>query len=848
MNKDERINEELTGVAKDLKGLFGKSFDAKRWDTYQKPIMKEILEENSNKLAILPTATGKSILFQYFALFRHEAGIVLVIEPLQSIINDQIDAFNELGTKMNPKLRAVSIIDYLNDPDEITEDIAIVFSNPELIYRYSNQIADLVKNNIIAIQMVVIDELHTLFEWGSSFRSEFLYIPTFLSMIKAADKNQLRVLSLTATLTTVEADLCRKLLNTEENEDTTPNLTSDKKIDFVRADEISDTYDQLVQTLSVPGLPITRKLVQGIAFFKEKKDITAFIRHLDSTLIKRDKSEDSIHEYTIRISGKHYTNTVFRRVVEFTGDLKSDKKDKLLGIINDRKLNFVFTYVLATKALAMGVDLQSITDIQIIGIPESWNCFLQEIGRVRTKGGTYHAFYWSKDALGMLEKLVISEKKNQICIYDPFVNVMERIKAWDYLCLWEWYLDSMNSRRGKLQNAPDGVDISLEELLRKRPEDIRNKMKRIIKKDPEIEEKDIGKYNFDSIFRPKLGIGDIGQQPLININISKAFICFGDKDYPGIFNGGRSRTADGWILKANISLSFIDFLVFNALYTCCIYGKKADENNILKILLGLGFDKPDLSDIKYQDLLEYVERSLQRIKDTKIESYKFERLRSGRTRINNEFSPVELYKEEEGTFPIFNAFPDYQHQVGVVETAKVRYLFDSIKGKGKNLTAINIIAIFYTLFGIERHKQICGITADNNGNRINKSGNVVFALPYRTAAVEGALKEWFRDWSTMNQSQEYGRLIKKMQKVSVLEQYPTTDPHDNELIKQKYEEIIKKADAKIKPKSESPKNSKTEKQKEKFERRWEKWNKGKKEKWDKDKKEKLILYVKKKGT
>lgn len=866
MNKDERINEELNKVAEDLETLFGeKSFDAKRWDEYQKPIMGEILEENSNTLAILPTATGKSILYQYFALFKHEAGIVIVIEPLQSIINDQINAFNKLTTKISSKLSAGSITEYLNKPDEIPENIAIVFSNPEQLFSYSNQIADLVKNKRIAIQMVVIDELHTMFEWGSSFRSEFLFIPDFVSIIKNANKElnrDFKVLSLTATLTKTEMDLCRIFLNADskKNSDSTMELASEKKVDFVKADKMPDTYDPLIEILDGSCLISGYKLIEGIAFFKEKKDIANFIKYLylsteSRTDFKIDKSEDSIYVCKTAFATARKQGSMFRgkrHLIEFTGDLNSEAKDHLLEQI----ITLANVYVLATKALAMGVDLQSITDIQIIGIPESWNCFLQEIGRVRTEGGTYRAFYWSKDALDMLKKLVLSERRNPICIYDPFVNVMERIKAWDYLCLWEWYLDSINSNGGNLEKAPDGVDISLEELLRKRPEDIRNKLKRIITADPQIKEKDIEEYNFDFIFRPKFVIGDLKQQPLIYINTSQALMSFGNY-YSGIFNGGRAKIKRDditWILKVNTSLSFIDFMVFNAICTCSIYGIEAEENRILKLLLGLGSDKQDLLDNKYRDLLKYVKRSLERIKTTKIERYIITALGKSSKK------PVGLY--DNGTFPIFNAFPELQHQVGVVETAKVRYLFDSIRGKGKNLTAVNIIAIFYTLFGIERHKQIYGITADNNGNRINKSGNVVFALPYRNAAIEGALKEWFDhqkhrntknksqeyNWNTINQSQEYGRLIKKMQKVSVLEQYPATDPSDNELIKQKYEEIIKKADAKMKPKSESPQKNRSEKQKEKFARRWEKWNNGKKEKWDKDKKEKLILYVKKKGA
>lgn len=844
MDKDKRIKAELNKVRDDLRGLFGDSFDDERWKL-QEPVMKEILEENSNKLAVLPTAAGKSIIFQYFALFRHKEGVVLVVEPLQSIIDDQIDAFNNLGERTRPRLRAGSVSEYTKNGNNIPKDIAIVFVNPEQLFRYSNKIANLVRGGKTAVQMVVIDEFHTMFEWGSSFRSEFLYIPTFINMIRSANRKrnrELKVLSLTATLNNAETELCKRFLNTEPIKKTdAPILKNDITVTFEKVNRLSDTYVPL--TKIIDGTASETGLTQGIAFFKEKKDIVAFKKHLAKSHPDSGEKgllDNSIHDYQIEIEVEvpflPGRIKVFRNLVEFTGDLKAVDKDDLLKIIN----NGDGVYVLATKALAMGVDLQPVTDVQIIGIPESWNCFLQEIGRVRSEGGTYRAFYSFSDALRMLIQLTESEKKNPVCFYDPFVNVMERIKAWDYLCLLDWYLETMPSKSVQIQKAPDGADISLEDLLRKRPEDIRNKLKRIIKSEPKFKDY-IEEHNFDDIFSLRSGISDLEQQLLIYINTSKAFISFGHDPYPGIFNGGSARVKSGatsWTLETKTDLSFIDYMVFNALYTCCIYGIEADKNSILKILLGFGYDKKDLSkdEKKYGVLLEYVEKSFARIKAAKIEISTIKQTISGKKK--KRISVIPLY--EQGSFPIFNEIPELQNRVGVIETAKVRYLFDSIKGKGRNLTAVNIIAIFYTLFGIERLKQIRGSTEETGQNN-------VFSLPYRTAAVEGALKAWLDlhvDCVRTNKSQEYKRLFPKMKKVLVLEMFPKTDPRDNDEIEEKYNKIIEMAEKIMK--AQPPDKCRTEKQREKFTERWEKWNNGDKQKWEKNKKEKLILFIKKK--
>ena len=857
------MENEIDKITKDIKGLFEKGlftgrFDEKRWNELQKPVMEDLLKENSNVIGLLPTAAGKSLLYQYFAWFKSEAGVIIVIEPLQSIIKDQIEAFNDKN--INGK-RAASVTEYLSDSDSIPTDISIVYTSPELLFRYTNRLSCLVKDKTIAIQMIVVDELHTMFEWGSSFRSEFLYIPTFINIIRAANP-ELKVLSLTATLTKIEMSLCRVFLGAEDREVKTPKLPNDKDVKFFKDYKFTDANESLIDIIipsdinDRPGMD--RDLhTEGIAFFKKKESIIKFIEKLNKSICDKElleeKEQIDTNEYLFRYrTGSGFAN-LKRRLIIFTGDLNSDKKRELLKMNNEgvelwaRKYSYSY-YFLATKALAMGVDLKRINEIRIIGIPESWNCFLQEIGRVRNEGGRYIAYYSSSDARQMMRELIASQKKNPLCVYDPFVNVMERIKTWDYLCLWEWYLDSIKNGGKVVKSVPDDVDISLEELLEMRPKDIRNKLNGIIKEDSK-KAQSVDAYIFDDIFKQKWSFSDLKLNPFICMNVSKAFISF-NKIYPGIFSGGKARFEEGncsLILWADQHLNFFDYMVFNALYTYRNYstdGKNADKYDILEILFG--------RNCECEDLLGFVEKSLRKLQEANISGKTHNR----ETGEKEELYSVKLY--ENGTFPIFDFFPQLQDQIVIAETAKIRYLFDAIKGEGgKNLTAVNLIAIHYTLFGIERHKMIRRYGYSANEGKFNFN---VFSLPFKPATIDDALTEWLKHNKTseeqqLNKSQEYIKLIKKMKKISVVELKPDLKHAKEEEIDEEYKKIVNKANNKLTPpkKSEDDLIKMKSESKEKWDRRCDRWNgyvnkKGKKirpkkEKWEEDKKDKLILYI-----
>ncbi len=69
------------------------------YDTFR-PLQKEVISsilEGKDTLAIMPTGGGKSLTYQVPALMK--SGVCLVIEPLISLIKDQMDGLEKVGVK-----------------------------------------------------------------------------------------------------------------------------------------------------------------------------------------------------------------------------------------------------------------------------------------------------------------------------------------------------------------------------------------------------------------------------------------------------------------------------------------------------------------------------------------------------------------------------------------------------------------------------------------------------------------------------------------------------------------------------------------------------------------------------
>ncbi len=150
-----------------LRDVFG--FDAFRGE--QEVIVGHIVA-GGDALVLMPTGGGKSLCYQLPALLRRGVGIV--VSPLIALMQDQVDALNQLGVKaafLNSSLGA-------DEAREVSArlmrgDLDLLYVAPERLVMsgFLSMLEELEKGAGIAL--FAIDEAHCVSQWGHDFRPEY---------------------------------------------------------------------------------------------------------------------------------------------------------------------------------------------------------------------------------------------------------------------------------------------------------------------------------------------------------------------------------------------------------------------------------------------------------------------------------------------------------------------------------------------------------------------------------------------------------------------------------------------------------------------------------------------------
>lgn len=148
-----------------LQAKFGYSaFRPMQWN-----IIRQIMDEKRDNCVIMPTGYGKSLLFQYPAVFTN--GITLVISPLISLMQDQVQSLSVanisacyLGSAQADK----HILDRI-----LSNEFRLVYASPEYIVNANNFLKSLESK----LTLIAVDEAHVNFssnQFESNMRNSFI--------------------------------------------------------------------------------------------------------------------------------------------------------------------------------------------------------------------------------------------------------------------------------------------------------------------------------------------------------------------------------------------------------------------------------------------------------------------------------------------------------------------------------------------------------------------------------------------------------------------------------------------------------------------------------------------------
>lgn len=198
-----------------LKSIFRK----REFRPGQLPIMHNALQCKS-VIGLLPTGGGKSLTYQLSALLQ--PGVCLVIDPIRSLMKDQVDGLNRnlidscvfINSTLQGEAKRKAMRKFAEG------EVQFVFISPERLQMEEFRILlDDMYENGYYFSYCVIDEAHCVSEWGHDFRTAYLRLgENAINFCRTKNLESLPLFGLTATASyDVLADVQRELSGNDES-------------------------------------------------------------------------------------------------------------------------------------------------------------------------------------------------------------------------------------------------------------------------------------------------------------------------------------------------------------------------------------------------------------------------------------------------------------------------------------------------------------------------------------------------------------------------------------------------------------------------------------------------------
>ncbi|WP_156942430.1 RecQ family ATP-dependent DNA helicase [Alkalihalobacterium bogoriense] len=299
----------------------------------QKEIIETIMGQQ-DLLAVLPTGTGKSICYQLPALLLD--GTAIVVSPLLSLMEDQVQQLHSIGIKKVAALNSFLSWEERQFVISRVHQFKLLYVSPEVLQ--STFILEKLKS--IPISMFVVDEAHCISQWGHEFRTDYLKLKEVRKQV-----GQPPCLALTATATKeIQQDIIAHL-----------GLYNEKKI-IHSVDRKNIAL--LVEQCSSPIEKIER--------------LTKYVNDLQGPGMVYFSSRQLAENMA-----EHLQQKGNQRIAYYHGGLRSE--DRIL--IQQQFMNGQLDIVCCTSAFGMGINKQDVRYVIHFHFPGQMEAYLQEIGR-----------------------------------------------------------------------------------------------------------------------------------------------------------------------------------------------------------------------------------------------------------------------------------------------------------------------------------------------------------------------------------------------------------------------------------------------------------------------------------
>lgn len=280
-----------------LENYLEKSFKLSSFRTGQREIINAVIAKKDT-MAVLPTGGGKSLCYQFPAIYFQQ--LVIVISPLIALMKDQVSSLQKKGI-------AAGCLHSGQSEDEKRSVFAninkggafLLYLSPERVQKEGFQ------KWIIGrpIALFAVDEAHCVSQWGHDFREEY----AGLTVLKTL-RPDVPILALTASATPTVLDDIAKNLHLVKPERLVhgfyrPNL-------FYQVEACSDEDSKIpwllqgLQQFPVGRILIycgTRKVTESMSNFLEKKYDQVGYYHAGLSTQERTRVQEAFASGQIRI-------------------------------------------------------------------------------------------------------------------------------------------------------------------------------------------------------------------------------------------------------------------------------------------------------------------------------------------------------------------------------------------------------------------------------------------------------------------------------------------------------------------------------------------------------------------